>query len=314
MPLFRRSPPEFATAPSERLAEVLAFVRKVELGGNGLITDVLAGGYRSSFRGGGVEFAEVREYAEGDDPRTVDWNVTARVGRPFVKRFVEERERTVMFVLDLGPRLATGLGAWSLRQAAARFCACLCLLAIANHDRIGLCAGGASVQRFVPPKKGAGHALRVARDLVELPLASAGGGVDALLAHTAGRLRRRAVVFVLSDFAGFAPLPQLAACARRHDVIAVRLLASDVVAPPAELLALVDPASGQRVGFDAASGPARAAWSRRLQTWRLLRDEQFGRAGVEVVDLPLPVAADLDAIRRPLLALFRRRAVRQARR
>ncbi|MCU0864204.1 MAG: DUF58 domain-containing protein [Planctomycetes bacterium] len=313
MSLFRRSPPA-AAAPSERLAEVLAAVRKIELRGDGLLTDVLAGGYRSSFRGGGVEFADVREYVEGDDPRTVDWNVTARVGRPFVKRFVEERERTVMFVFDLGPRLATGLGAWSLRQAAARFAACLGLLAIDNHDRLGLCAGGAAVQRFVPPKKGAGHVLRVLRDVVELPPAAAGDGLEALLAHTAGRLRRRAVVFVFSDFAGLQPLPQLALCARRHDVIAVRLLAPELHAPPAELLALQEPGPGRAFALDGGSAAVRAAWSRRLQTWRLWRDEQFGRAGVDVVDLPLPADDDLDAIRGPLLTLFRRRALRQARR
>ena len=314
MPLFRRSPPAVDAAPRERLAEVLAFVRRLDLRADRLLTDVLAGGFRSTFRGSGVEFASVREYAEGDDPRTVDWNVTARTGRPFVKQFVEERERTLMFVLDLGPRLATGLGAWSLRQAAARFAACLCLLAIDNHDRIGLCAGGASVQRYVPPKKGAGHVLRVARDLVELPFADRGEGLDALLAHSIGRLRRRAVVFVLSDFAGLQPLTQLATCARRHDVIAVRLIAHDVQQPVPGLVVDRDPDRGTPGAFDGGDPAALAAWSRRLQTWRLLRDEQFGRAGVDVIDLPVPAIADPDAIRAPLLALFRRRALRQVRR
>ncbi|MFN6196945.1 MAG: DUF58 domain-containing protein, partial [Planctomycetota bacterium] len=166
-PPWTAATPAAAAVPEESLADVLAAVRRLELAPGRLVTDVLSGGFRSSFRGGGVEFHDVREYVEGDDPRAVDWNVTARLGRPFVKRFVEERERTLVFVVDQGVGMAAGLGAWSLRQMAARVAACLCRIAIANHDRVGLLAGVSGIDRLVPPKKGPRHVLRALRDVVE---------------------------------------------------------------------------------------------------------------------------------------------------
>lgn len=313
MPFFARRIP-VAPPAEERLGDVLAEVRRLELEPGRLITDVLSGGFRSTFRGGGVEFSDVREYVEGDDPRAVDWNVTARWGRPFVKRFVEERERTIVFVLDLGRTMALGCGAWSLRQAAARFCACIGLLAIDNHDRVGLIAGGAGVARFVLPKKGAGHVLRVVRDCVELPGRDEPSDLDALLARAAGRLRRRTVLFVLSDYAGERPLQVLSTCARHHDVVAVRLLAHELHQPPRLLLDAIDGGSGRRQRLDLADERVRAAWTQRVQRWRRVRDEQFGRAGVDRIDVPLPAGADVDAIARPLAAFFRRRELRQVRR
>jgi uncharacterized protein (DUF58 family) len=302
-------------APAETLAAVLAEVRHLELQPGRLVTDVLSGGFRSSFRGGGVEFSDVREYVEGDDPRIVDWNVTARLGRPFVKRFVEERERTIVFALDLSAGMAAGLGAWSSRQAAARLCACLSLMAIDNHDRVGFVAGDGArgVVRFVLPKKGAGHVLRIARDCVELSLGGGPGGIDRLLQQIAGRLRRRTVVFLCSDFAGDEPLRMLPLCARRHDVVAVRLLPHEVLRPPPALLAVRDPVHGTRRTVDFAAPTVRAAWQARVHAWRQQRDLEFGRAGVDCIDLELPAVADLDAIARPLLAFFRRRELRGGR-
>ncbi|MBL8753656.1 MAG: DUF58 domain-containing protein [Planctomycetes bacterium] len=309
--LFRRpTAPAPASGARETLAEVLAEVRAVELQPGRLVTDVLSGGFRSSFRGGGVEFSDVREYVEGDDPRAVDWNVTARLGRPFVKRFVEERERTLVFALDLGAGMAAGLGAWSARQGVVRLAACLASMAIDNHDRVGFVAADAArgVVRFVPPKKGAGHVLRIARDLVELPLGSGGAAVDTLLAQVAGRVRRKAVVFVLSDFAGAEPLRTLRTCARRHDLVAVRALPHELLAPPPALLAVRDPVTGAKGVVDFAAAPVRAAWAARVHAWRAARDDEFGRAGADRIDLELPMHADLDAVVQPLLAFFRRRA------
>ena len=315
MPWFRRAPALPADAPTgERLADVLAAVRRIELQPGNLITDVLTGGYRSTFRGSGVEFHDVREYVEGDEPRTVDWNVTARLGRPFVKRYVEERERTLMFALDLSAPMASGLGAWSLRQAAARLCCCLGRMAIDNHDRVGLIAGAGAVSRFVLPRAGGGHVLRVLRDCVELPHEAGAANVESLLAHAAGRLARRTVLFVLSDFAGTTPWPSLLPCARRHDIVAVRLLAAEVHAPPPALLAVQDPVSGQRSCIDFAAAGPRAAYAERVQQWLAVRNAQFQRAGVDVLDLALPMQPDLEAIVKPLARWFRRRCLRAVRR
>jgi uncharacterized protein (DUF58 family) len=293
---------------------VLAEVRRVELQPGRLVTDVLSGGFRSSFRGGGVEFADVREYVEGDDPRAVDWNVTARYGRPFVKRFVEERERTLLFVLDLGAGMASGIGAWSARQAVARFCACLSLMAIANHDRVGLCAGDAArgIVRWVLPKKGAGHVFAVARDCVELPTGAGEGAVDRLLAHVGSRLRRRVVVFVCSDFAGDAPVASLPTVARFHDVVAVRVLPRELLVPPHAMVRTRDPATGKAGVVDFTSAAVRDEWHRRVAAWRHRRDEELGRAGVDCIDLEVPAVPATEAITAPLLRFFRKREVRRS--
>src|SRR5688572_3647373 len=136
----------------------------------------MAGGYSSVFRGSGIEFDEVREYTEGDDPRSVDWNVTARVGRPYVKKYVEERELTVLFLLDLSASARGGTKRRSAREAAAELCACLALSAIRNNDKVGLIAFTDRVEKYVPPKKGIGHVLRIVRDC--LVLEPEGTGTD----------------------------------------------------------------------------------------------------------------------------------------
>ena len=155
------------------LPELLAEVRRIEAQSNRLVTGVMAGGYQSVFRGAGIEFDEIREYVDGDDPRAVDWNVTARTGRPFIKEYVEERERTLLFVLDLSASMTAGFAAWSARQMAARVCACLALSAIKNDDKVGLIAFSRDIDKFVPARKGIRHVLRIVRDCLALPGSSA---------------------------------------------------------------------------------------------------------------------------------------------
>lgn len=296
------------------LSELLAEVRRIEVQSHRLVTDVLAGGYRSTFRGHGVEFAEVREWVEGDDLRTVDWNVTARAGRPFVKRFVEEREHTMVFVLDLSASMDGGLGAWSPRQTAARFCACLGLAAIGNDDRIGLVAGSDGVERFVPPRKGAAHVLRVVRDCLSLRGRGPGTDLGALVAHASRALRRRCVLFVLSDFTAPGGERELQLASRRHDLVAVRVLPHERLLPPAALLRTRDPETGRRAVVDLHSARVREAWRRRWQAWRSQGDEAFARAGIDCIDLEVPAAPDIHAIGRPLRAFFHRRQQREAKR
>ncbi len=296
------------------LSELLAEVRRIMVQSHRLVTDVLTGGYRTTFRGHGVEFAEVREWVEGDDLRTVDWNVTARAGRPFVKRFVEEREHTMVFVLDLSASMDAGLGAWSLRQTAARFCACLGLLAIANDDRAGLVAGSDGVERFVPPRKGAGHVLRIVRDCLWLRGRAPGTDLGALVAHASRALRRRCVLFVLSDFLSPLAVREFTLGNRRHDLVAVRLLPRDVTAPPAALQRINDPETGRRAVVDLQSARVRADWLRRCERWRAAGDERFARAGIDVIDLEVPAAPDIAAIGRPLRTFFQRRQQREVKR
>ena len=182
----------------EELAELLEEVRRIEVQSRRLVQEVIAGGYSSVFRGAGIEFDEVREYVPGDDPRSVDWNVTARTSRPHVKKYVDERELTLVFLLDLSPSMSGGLGRWSARQAAARLAGCLALSAVRQGDKVGLIAGGDRVECYVPPGKGSGHALRVIRDCLALPAAGAASDLVPLLEMAAGVLRRHAILFLLS--------------------------------------------------------------------------------------------------------------------
>jgi uncharacterized protein (DUF58 family) len=313
---FRPLPPNPApvAAEPESLAALLAEVRRIEVQSSRLVTDVLAGGYRSTFRGAGVEFAEVREYVEGDDPRSVDWNVTARTGRPFVKRFVEERELTVVFALDLSASMDAGFGGWSPRQAAARFCALLGLAAIANNDRIGLIAGSDDVERLVLPKKGAGHVLRVVRDVLLLRGKGPATGIGELAAEASRCLRRRTVVFLLSDFLHQGGERQLALCGRRHDVVAVRFTPPELRQPPRALLRIADPETGRVELVDFTSPAVRRAWAARVETQRAAVDGALGRARIDRIDIDLPAEPDLAAIAQPILRFFRMRELREARR
>ncbi len=300
------------------LAELLAEVRRIEVQSKRLVAGVMSGGYHSVFRGAGLEFHEVREYVEGDDPRSVDWNVTARMGRPYVKKYVDERELTLLFVLDLSASMSGGFGAWSAREVAARVCACLALAAVRNNDKVGLIAFSQAVDRYVPAKKGAGHALRIVRDCLALSGSSARTDLVPALELAARVVRRGAILFLISDFlfGGFGK--ELALCARRHDVIAVRLLGPELeppfvaggVAGGAGLMRVRDPESGEETVVDWGSPRARAAFAGRVAAWRAEIAEELRRAQVDRMDVRVPREPDRDAIARPILRFFRMRELR----
>ena len=298
----------------EGLAALLAEVRRIDVQSRRLVTEVMAGGYVSVFRGSGIEFDEVREYVPGDDPRSVDANVTARMGRPFIKRYVDERERTVMFLLDLSASMDGGFGIWSARQTAARVLACLALSAVRNGDKVGLIAFGGASEAHVPPKKGLGHALRILRDGLVLPSSRGTTDPTAALEHASRTLRRRAVVFLVSDFLGGAGEHALTLCARRHDLVAVRLLAPELTAPDVGLLRVEDPESGSTAVIDWGSSGVRAAYATRVAAWRAKTDQELRTAKVDVMDVPVPRTPSRDAVAGPILRFFRMRELRGAKR
>jgi len=296
------------------LSELLKEVRRIEVQSRRLAAGVMAGGYASVFRGAGLEFDEVREYAEGDDPRSIDWNVTARTGRPHVKKYVDERELTLLFLLDLSASMGGGFGVWSARQMAARVCACLALSAVRHHDKTGLIAFGGAVEKFVPPRKGIGHALRIVRDCLALPGGGARTRIEPALTLAAQVVRRRAVLFLVSDFLADGWQEPLALCARRHDVIAMRLLPPELSPPEAGLMRLRDPESGAERLVDWRSARVRAGYSQRVADWRRATEESLRRAGVDRMDVPLPRVPRRDAVARPILAFFRMRELRATKR
>ena len=309
------TPHSIARARAAELTALLAEVRRIEVHGRRLAAGVMAGGYRSVFRGVGIEFDEVREYVEGDDPCSVDWNVTARVGRPFVRKYVDERERTLLFLFDGSASMAAGLSAWSARTAATRVVACLALSAVRSHDKTGLIAFGGGAPQVVPPRKGAGHALRIVRDCLALPSLEGGSDLAAALELAARVVRRGAIVFVLSDFLCDGWREPLARCAQRHDVVAVRLLVPELVAPPAGgVLRVRDPETGGVMLADFSSARVRDAWSQRLAAWRRRTEEELARARVDRLDVRIDRAPTRETIARPILDFFRMRELRGAKR
>ena len=299
------------------LAELLGDVRRIEAQSHRLVSGFLAGGYKSVFRGAGIEFGELREYVEGDDPRTVDWAVTARVGRPFVKEHVEERDLTLMLLLDLSPSIIDGgFARWSARQTAARVAACLALSAAMNDDKVGLVAFGASVERFVPPRKSFRHVLRIVRDCLALPGSTRRTDPVPALEFVSRAVRRHAIVFLVSDFLDLgddgAWRKALRLCARRHDVVAVRLLPPELDpaalhAAGAGLMHVVDPETGARALVDWGSRRVREAYAQRVAAWRARVDDLFRRAEVDVMDVPVPATPDKNTIAGPILRFFQER-------
>ena len=295
------------------LAEVLEEVRRIEVMTRRLLTERLAGAYSSVFRGAGVEFDSVREYVPGDDPRSVDWNVTARVGRPFVKKYVDERELSVVFVFDVSASMDTGFGRWSLRQAGARVLGCLALAAVRHDDKVGLITVSDDVDEFVPPLKGAGHALRIIRDCLVRRQGGRATRLGPALEFAGRALRKRSVLFLVSDFATDGWEQPLALCARRHDVIAVRLSPVELLSPPRGFFRFRDPETGRVATVDVTRRVGHA-WRRDARAFSDRIHDSLARAGVDCMDVEVPLDPTLETIARPILAFFSMREARGAKR
>jgi uncharacterized protein (DUF58 family) len=307
------SPSHADGAAQADLAELLAEVRHIEVQSKRLVASALAGGYRSVFRGSGLEFDEVREYVSGDDPRTVDWNVTARAGKPFIKKFVDERELTVMFLIDLSPSMDHGFGHHTLRQMAARICGCLALSAVRNNDKIGMLGFSSQMDKYVPARKGSRHALSIIRDCLALKGSGSESRLNAALDYAGSVLRGHSTVFLLSDFCADGWQQSLALCAKRHDLIAVRLLPPDFEQLPQGLMKVVDPETGQMHWLDGSSLAMQQEYRQRMQRWQDHVAHQLAAANVDCMDVAVPRERDPDAVSRPIHRFFRMREQRGGR-
>jgi uncharacterized protein (DUF58 family) len=261
-------------------ADVLRQVRRLHLRARRLVQTLLGGEYHSAFKGAGLSFEEVREYQPGDDVRTIDWNVTARTGHPFIKRYVEERELTLILVVDVSASQRFGSGMLTKRAAAAELAALLALCAVSNNDRVGLVAFSSEVERFVPPNKGPRHVLRLLRDILAFEPKKTGTELACALDFAVKVQRRRAIVFAIGDFLGAGYEKSLRRAARKHDLIAVRT--SDPRErdwPAAGLVRLRDAETGAELLVDTSDrrvreGFARRAAARAAEFTRLARGAQ----------------------------------------
>ncbi len=225
--------------------DLQAKVRQIEIRTRRLVSDAMVGQYQSVFKGQGMDFDEVREYQPGDEVRNIDWNVTARLNTPFVKQFVEERELTVMLLVDLSASGLFGSGTQTKQELAAEVTAVLAFAAHRNNDKVGLTLFTERVEKYVPPAKGQRHALRVVRDILHHEPAEKGGDLGHALQHLQKTFRRRAVLVIISDFLDPLPDSALQQANRRHDVVAIQ-----VIDPHEEQL----PALGRMTLEDAETG------------------------------------------------------------
>ena len=287
--------------------EVLRQVRRIEISTRGLVNDVFSGEYHSVFKGRGMNFAEVREYQYGDDIRSIDWNVTARCGSPFVKVFEEERELTVMLVVDVSASGDFGTRERLKGEVAVEICALLAFSAIKNNDKVGLVIFSDHVEKFVPPRKGRRHVLRVLRELLYHQPQGRGTDIAAALEYLTHIQRKRAVTFLVSDFRDEGFDKALAVAGRRHDLIAVRIGdARERDLPPLGLIRLEDPETGERVVVNSSSARFRASFRDIDERRRDELDRVLRRSKVDVIDIDTG-----EPYVKPLMRFFRERMRRQ---
>ncbi len=289
-------------------SDLAARVRRIRLRTHRLVTTALSGGYRSTFRGQGLEFSEVRAYQPGDDVRRIDWNVTARTGEPFIKSYAEERELSIELLVDTSRAMDFGTRLRTKRESAAQFSALISFVALRNQDRVGLLLFGDEPGLHLRARKGTGHVLRIVREVLAPRTASGASGLAKALHHTERTLRRRSVVFVVSDFSGGNEwVDSMRRLSIRHDVIAVRItdpLERDL--PRAGLVEFEEIGSGARLEVDTDSRSVRAAWRARAEERRKRIDRDLARARADVIDLD--AGGELGE---PVAGFFRRRAARK---
>lgn len=284
--------------------ETFQKIRRIQIRTRTILDAGIVGSYHANFKGRGMEFSEVREYMPGDDVRDIDWNVTARTGTPHVKRFVEERDLTLLLLVDVSGSQAFGSRYLLKRDYAAELAAVLAFSAVANNDRVGAVLFTDRVEAWVPPAGGQDHALRIVRDLLAVDPEGRGTRVEEALRFARRVMKRRGIVAVISDFQDRGYERALGILRRRHDVIAMHLWdPNEEAPPPAGLVALSDPETGDVTVVDTSDEGVR----QRLRPITLAETaESFRRARADV--LPLSVA---ESYERPLQAFFKARGKRR---
>jgi uncharacterized protein (DUF58 family) len=238
--------------------EVVRQIRRLQVRARHAVENLVGGEYHSVFKGMGIAFEEVREYQPGDDIRTIDWNVTARMGHPFIKRFIEERELTVMLIMDGSASQSFGSRMQQKREIAAELAAVLAFSAVSNNDKVGLLTFTDRIERLVPPGKGARHALRLVRDILFFQPKGKATAIGPALEYLGRILHRRTIVFLLSDFLDSGFERAFKQTARRHDLIAIRIADElEEHLPAVGLLELEDAETGERRLLDTASAAVR---------------------------------------------------------
>jgi uncharacterized protein (DUF58 family) len=278
-------------------------IRYIQIHTRRTVNDVLAGEYSSVFKGRGMEFDEVREYVPGDEVRTIDWNVTARMGHPYVKRFVEERELTVLFLVDLSASGAFGSVRALKNEVAAEVCAMLAFSAIKNHDKVGLIIFTEHVELYIPPKKGTRHVLRVVREMLHFKPRKVRTDIAGAIDFAGKVSKKKGVLFLVSDFLEGGYEKPLRVLGKKHDLIAVSITdPREVTMPSVGLVELEDAETGEVVLLDTGSRKVRAQYEREGRERMAALKGVFASSGVDHIE----VMTDRDHVR-ALVRFFRAR-------
>lgn len=291
------------TADGQLPADILKKVRTVELKTRRLVNESMAGEYHSVFKGRGMAFAEVREYQAGDDVRIIDWNVTSRMGHPYVKIYDEERELTVMLLVDASSSGQFGTRRQLKGEMAIEISALLAFSAIKNNDRVGLAIFTDRVETFIPPKKGRDHVLRVIRELLCFKPQSQGTDIAAALDYLNRVLRKKSVVFLLSDFMDMEFDRPMRLTSKRHDLVAMSITdPRELEMPDVGLIELEDAETGQRALVDTGDAGFRRRYGEIALQRRTDLKRRLGSMDVDYVEIRTDKAYD-----KPLMHFFRRR-------
>ncbi|MDX9697812.1 MAG: DUF58 domain-containing protein [Bacteroidales bacterium] len=291
-------------------SELLKKVRKIEIKTRGLSKNIFAGEYHSAFKGRGMAFSEVREYQFGDDIRSIDWNVTARFNHPFVKIFEEERELTVMLLVDISNSRTFGTQSKLKKSLITEIAAVLSFSAIQNNDKIGVILFSDKVEKFISPKKGRTHILRIIRELLEFEPQNKETNISEALRYLTNAIKKRSTTFIISDFIDDDPqsgLPRfdeaLRIANKKHDVIALKIYDKrETELPNVGLIRLKDAETGQYAWVDTSSDQVREQYSGWWRKNEQLTNEILSKAGVDFVS----IATDEDYVK-PLIKLFKKR-------
>ncbi len=266
--------------------EVLQQIRRIQITTSRMVTDVFCGQYQSVFKGRGMEFDEVREYQPGDEIRSIDWNVTARLGHPYIKKFMEERELTVMLLLDLSGSSYFGTVNKLKRQIAAEICSVLAFSAIRNNDKAGLIIFTDRIEKFVPPKKGLSHVLRIVREALYFEPQGKKTNIPAALEYLNKVCKRSTVTFIVSDFYAEVFDKPLAIANKRHDLVGITITdPKELDLPDIGLAQFNDPETGGVFNLDTSNSALRQEF--RQNALRIIgeRKKTFDRIGVDNVDV-----------------------------
>ncbi|MEM8906755.1 MAG: DUF58 domain-containing protein [Bacteroidota bacterium] len=267
-------------------SELLKKVRKIEIKTKGLSKHIFSGEYHSAFKGRGMSFSEVRNYQYGDDVRNIDWNVTARTGEPHIKIFEEERELTVMLLIDVSPSSFFGTIQQMKNEILTEICAVLAFSAINNNDKVGVLFFSSQIEKFIPPKKGKQHILRIIRELINFEPEGKGTDIGKALEYLNNLIKKRSIAFVLSDFLSKDYEDALRIASRRHDIIGIHLYdPREESLPPVGLIRAQDAESGKMRWIDTSSARVRARYTEWFQANYEYLKTTFLKSGTDHVSI-----------------------------